>query len=261
MRGRCFMIRWADDFIIGCELESDARRIMAVLPKRFGRYGLSLHPEKTEIIRFKRPRPGVGGKDRHNGTVDCLGLTFYWARSYRGYWVIKRKIARRCLARVMGVLWRGCRENMHEPIRVQHQALCIKLRGWFHYQGVCNNYRALKAVLVCAGRAWCYWLSRRSNTGKVNCETFDRLCLRYPLARSRIIHNFKSLQGSKAIRHSGLPAWFSVRSNGLKPRSRMWETFTSSTVVGALGNRCFYPVMHSFSYKLVQFHIALFHIA
>lgn len=77
------MIRWADDFIIGCELESDAPRMMAVLPKRFGPYGLSLHPEKTSIIRFKRPRPGGDSKDRQNGTIDFLGFTFYWAKSYR----------------------------------------------------------------------------------------------------------------------------------------------------------------------------------
>jgi hypothetical protein len=189
MRGRCSMIRWADDFIIGCELESDARRIMAVLPKRFGRYGLSLHPEKTSIIRFKRPRSVVGGKDRRNGTVDFLGFTFYWARSYRGYWVIKRKTSRRRLARFMRELWRWCRENMHEPIQQQHQELCVKLRGWFRYHGVRNNYRALKAVFACAGRAWRYWLSRRSSKGTVNWEKFARLCLSYPLPRPRIIHN------------------------------------------------------------------------
>ncbi len=189
LRGRCFMIRWADDFIIGCELESDARRIMAVLPKRFGRYGLSLHPEKTSIIRFKRPRSGGGGKDRQNGTIDFLGFTFYWARSYRGYWVMKKKTARRRLARFMRVLWRWCRENMHEPIQQQHRALCVKLRGWFRYHGVRNNYRALKAVFACAGRAWRYWLSRRSSKGTVNWEKFDRLCLSYPLPRPRLIHN------------------------------------------------------------------------
>jgi hypothetical protein len=129
MRGRCFIIRWADVFIIGCELESDARRIMAVLPKRFGRYGLSLHPEKTSIIRFERPRSVAGGKDRRNGTFDFLGFTFYWARSHRGYWVVKKKTARRRLARFMRALWRWCKENMREPIQVQHRALCVRLRG------------------------------------------------------------------------------------------------------------------------------------
>ncbi len=59
MRGRCFIIRWADDFIIGCEKESDAQRIMNVLAKRFSKYGLNLHPDKTELIPFSKPLPSV----------------------------------------------------------------------------------------------------------------------------------------------------------------------------------------------------------
>ncbi|MGH8480040.1 MAG: hypothetical protein ACREXK_10770, partial [Gammaproteobacteria bacterium] len=39
LKGRALLIRYADDFIIGCELEEDARRLMEVLPKRMGKYG------------------------------------------------------------------------------------------------------------------------------------------------------------------------------------------------------------------------------
>jgi RNA-directed DNA polymerase len=58
MRGRCFLVRWADDFIIGFEKEDDARRVMEVLPKRFDRFGLRIHPEKTKLVRFGRPPGG-----------------------------------------------------------------------------------------------------------------------------------------------------------------------------------------------------------
>ena len=76
MQGHCFLTRFADDFIIGCEREADARRIMDVLPKRFIRFRLTIHPEKTALIAFKRPPsrdPSAGG----TGTVDFLGFTHY----------------------------------------------------------------------------------------------------------------------------------------------------------------------------------------
>ena len=94
LKGRSFLTRFADDYVIGCEFEADAQRIMAVLPKRFGRFGLNLHPEKTVMIEFRRPMAHQSSRDG-NGTFDFLGLTHYWARSLRGYWVIKRKTARK----------------------------------------------------------------------------------------------------------------------------------------------------------------------
>jgi group II intron reverse transcriptase/maturase len=104
MKGKCFLIRFADDFVIGCALESDARRIMEVLPKRLGRFGLTIHPEKSKLISFgKPPRDETRGQGGY-GTFDFLGFTHYWARSRQGYWVIKRKTAGKRLRRAQ----RGC---------------------------------------------------------------------------------------------------------------------------------------------------------
>jgi group II intron reverse transcriptase/maturase len=74
MQGRCFLSRFAADCIIGCEREADARRIMAVRPKRFTRFRLTMHPEKTALIVFKRP-PGRNRSAGGTGTLDFLGLT------------------------------------------------------------------------------------------------------------------------------------------------------------------------------------------
>jgi hypothetical protein len=126
LQGRSFLTRFADDFVIGCEREADARRIMAVLPKRFARFGLRIHPEKTALIAFRNPsaQPGSAGG---NGTCDFLGLTHYWAQSRRGYWVIKRKTARKRLRRMTKALWRWCRINRHLPLHDQYAMLCQKL--------------------------------------------------------------------------------------------------------------------------------------
>ena len=184
MKGKCFIIRWADDFIIGCELESDAVRIMDVLPKRFNRYGLALHPEKTRLIPFRKPTSKVERKGK--GTFDFLGFTFYWGKSRRGYWVIKKKTARKRLHRFMKMLWQWCKANRHDPMKEQYMVLCSKLRGFYQYYGVRGNYKALEVVFEHAERAWRRWLSRRSHAGNV---LFEDLRRTHPLPLPRIVHN------------------------------------------------------------------------
>ena len=118
MKGRCFLTRFADDFIIGFEEEADAHRVMEVLPKRFGRVSLTIHPEKTVLVECKKPlcrERSANGK----GTFDVLGFTHYWAKTRRGYWVIKRKTVGKRLRRFMKEIWTWCRENRHEPVQEQ----------------------------------------------------------------------------------------------------------------------------------------------
>jgi group II intron reverse transcriptase/maturase len=188
MKGRCFLIRFADDFIIGCELEADARRVMEVLPKRFNRFSLTIHPEKTVLIAFKRPssrESSAPGK----GTFDFLGFTHYWAKTRRGYWVIKRKTVRKRLRRFMNAIWLWCREHRHKPLQEQYRTLCSKLRGYYQYYGIRGNFKMLEVVFEYTERAWRYWLSRRSHKGHINWQKFvasvrDKL----PLPKPKIIH-------------------------------------------------------------------------
>jgi group II intron reverse transcriptase/maturase len=181
MKGRCFIIRWADDFILGFEYEKDARRVMEVLPKRFEKFDLTLHPEKTKLIRFSKRISGKG-----NGTFDFLGFTFYWSKSLKGYNVIKKKTARKRLSRFMKRVWQWCKENRHKAIANQYDALCSKLRGFYQYFGVRSNYKALEVVFEHTEKAWRCWLSRRDRDGKV---LFDDLRNTYPLPLPRIVHN------------------------------------------------------------------------
>ena len=94
MKGRCFIVRYADDFIVGFESKSDAERFMEVLPKRFEKYGLKIHPEKTKMIMYGKPSRTVKKSGRE--TFDFLGFTHYWSRSRKGFWVIKRKTRKKC---------------------------------------------------------------------------------------------------------------------------------------------------------------------
>jgi RNA-directed DNA polymerase len=187
LKGRSFLLRFADDYVIGCELESDAHRIMEVLPKRFGRYGLTIHPQKTKLVKFGKP-PKNGPPDFKNGTFDFLGFTHYWAKSRRGYWVIKRRTAQKRLRRSIKALWQWCKENRHLPFKKQYRMLCLKLRGHYQYYGIRSNYHQLEAVYQQVMKGWWYWLNHRNRRRDLEWEKFKRILTIFPLPRPRIIH-------------------------------------------------------------------------
>jgi group II intron reverse transcriptase/maturase len=188
MRGHCFLVRFADDFVIGFQHEDDARRVMEVLPKRFAKYGLEIHPEKSRLLSFGKP---ASSKEvtRGDNTFDFLGFTHYWARSRNGYWVIKRKTARKKVRKTAQALWIWCRNNRHMDLVKQHRILCSKLRGHYQYFGVRCNMRSMEVVLHHARRGWKFWLNRRSSKKALNWEKFEVLLESMPLPSPMIIHN------------------------------------------------------------------------
>jgi RNA-directed DNA polymerase len=188
LKGRSFLTRFADDFVIGCELEADAQKIMGVLPKRFARFGLRIHPTKTTLVVFRKPKASQAWA-HGNGTFEFLGFTHYWARTRRGFWVIKRRTARKRLRRTQKALWHWCRHNRHAPLPYQYRMLCVKLRGHFRYYGIRGNFPLLENVRRYAEKAWRYWLSRRSSKSAIDWEKFQKLLAIYVLPTPKIVHN------------------------------------------------------------------------
>ena len=180
MNGRCVLLRCADDFIIGCEREDAARRIMAVLPKRVARFGLTIHPTKTGLVSFRKPASHAEA-DTGNGTFELLGLTHDWTKSRRGYWVIKRTTAGKRLRRAQKSRWQWCRDQRHTPRQAQDRILGQKLRGHYQYDGIRGHYPRLEQLYEPAVHAWRYWLSRRSHQRALPWAKFDRLHDRVPL--------------------------------------------------------------------------------
>lgn len=136
LRGRAFVVRYADDAVLGFEEEEDARRVLEVLGKRFARCGLTLHPEKTRLVEFRSPgrRHGDRDEDQHTGSsFDMLGFTHLWARSRKGRWIVKRKTAKSRFGRAVKRLAQWCRANRHLPLAEQHEAINRKLRGHYAY--------------------------------------------------------------------------------------------------------------------------------
>lgn len=190
LTGRAFAIRYADDFVLVFEQEADARRVLAVLPKRFGRYGLTLHPTKTRLVDFRRPdRRASSGASRRPGTFDLLGFTHHWGQSWRGGWVVKRRTMSRRFSRARQAVARWCRQARHWPIAVQHRGLAVKRRGHYAYYGITGNARALGRFLDAVERVWRTWLARRSQRARMSWATFQRLLQRYPLPPPRVVHS------------------------------------------------------------------------
>jgi RNA-directed DNA polymerase len=189
LNGRAHLIRYADDAVLVFEAEEDARRVMAVLPKRFGRYGLELHPEKTRLLEFGRPRKGPpppGGGGKKPGTFDLLGFTHHWGLSRKGNWVVKKRTARDRMSRSLRRISQWCRRRRHEPVREQYRVLVQKVRGHFAYFGLPGNLPALNRWREQVRRIWRKWLNRRSQKAAMTWEKFGRLEQHYRLPWPRI---------------------------------------------------------------------------
>lgn len=185
LAGDCFVVRYADDIVIACTREDDARRVMAVLPKRFGKYGLTLHPEKTRLVRFVRPRPS-DDDDEKPGTFDFLGFTLHWAKSRKGRWVIKLRTAKDRLRRSCRAIAEWCRRHRHLPVEEQAKKLGAKLRGHYNHFGVVGNSKSLSRLFHAVRRIWRKWLNRRAQKRHVSWSRYEALLRRYPLPRPRL---------------------------------------------------------------------------
>lgn len=188
LQGQAFMVRYADDLVMGFANERDARRVLSVLPKRLERYGLTLHPDKTRLVYFRPP----GGRSEHRveaGSFDFLGFTHYWAQSRSKKWVVKRRTAKGRFTRALQGIRQWCRLHRHEAVRDQWKVLVQKMKGHYGYYGLSGNFIALARFREEVGRAWRYWLCRRSQKAFLDWSAFNPLLQRYPLPTPRLIHS------------------------------------------------------------------------
>lgn len=185
MDGQAHLFRYADDAVMLFEKEEDARRVLKVLPKRLEKYGLTLHPEKTRLVRFKRPdrdrtdEEGDGGGGP--GTFDFLGFTHLWTQMTSGHWVILRRTARDRFARAVKKVWLWLKSNRHRPLEEQQQGLAQRLRGHYGYYAIRGNKNRAWSFLRLVTRAWKTWLERRSDKAGMGWRRHRAILKRFPL--------------------------------------------------------------------------------
>ena len=190
--GKAELVRYADDAVIVCERAEDARRVLAVLPHRFGRFGLTLHPDKTRMVTFNRPplrRDDDKDPPASPGSFDFLGFTLHWGKSRRGKSVVRLRTAKDRLARSIRAVLKWCRFHRHLSLAEQHHDLSQKMKGHYAYYGVTGNSLQLQRFSYNVGKAWHYWLARRSGKAKSSWAWFNAMLKRYPLPPPRIVHS------------------------------------------------------------------------
>lgn len=186
LRGRATLVRFADDAVMLFQHEDDARRVMAVLPRRFGRYGLELHPDKTRLIPFRPPwssRSGGKGLAKPS-TFNFLGFTIHWGKTHSGKWAVKLRTAADRFRRALRSVSEWCRRNRHAPLEMQQRALSEKLRGHYGYFNRIGNRRKVWDFLYRVVCEWWRWLRRRSQRG-LPPAALPRIQRRYPLPKPR----------------------------------------------------------------------------
>jgi group II intron reverse transcriptase/maturase len=184
LKGRAVLIRYCDDFVIGCARQDDAEQVMQWLGERLGRFGLELHPEKTRLLDFRRPNRDHRGKGP--STFDFLGFTHFWRRTIRdGRWqpACKTRVGRLRRAKKAVDTW--CKRHRHQAIEEQHAALVCRIRGHFNYFGVRGNLHNLQSLVHSAQRSWFKWLRRRSQRSRLTWERFCDLLKDYPFPRPK----------------------------------------------------------------------------
>ena len=187
--GDMIIVRYADDFIIGFQHETDARRFLDLLRERMGKFALALHPEKTRLIEFGR-YAAVNRRQRGLGkpeTFNFLGFTFICGKSRRGGFLIHRKTQRDRMRVKLQETKQELRQRMHQPIREQGKWLKQVVGGYFRYHAVSTNSHALMQFRNGVVARWRRQLSRRSQKGHRTWPWIDMLVDHW-LPRPRILH-------------------------------------------------------------------------
>jgi group II intron reverse transcriptase/maturase len=195
IRGATHEIRFADDAVLCFQYKEDAEKVMEVLPKRFAKYGLTLHPEKTRLLEYGR---SAEGKAKRSGkkpdTFDFLGFTHVCARSRRGTFTVHVRTMKKRLRRGLKAIAEWCQANRHMPVEEQQKTLNSKLRGHYQYYGRPTNYRSIWRFFREVRHIWRKGLSRRTRGNGMTWEKYAAILRKHPLLLPRILHPWRGAE-------------------------------------------------------------------
>ncbi len=186
MRGNIKAFRYADDLVICCRYEEDAKRIKSVLAKRLSKYNLALNEEKTKMVNFSKSKSRQGIKQE---TFEFLGFCFYLGKSRNGLTIPKLKTSgKRFRSKLNRVTeWaRGIRNKA--TLGEIWKIFCSKLRGHVQYYGVSFNSRTVEEFLREARKIIFKWLNRRSQRRSFSWDKFSLYVEAHPLPTATIVH-------------------------------------------------------------------------
>jgi len=195
MRGEAYLVRYLDDFVACFQYRSDAHRFLNVLPKRLGKFGLSLEPSKTKLVEFGRfAGRHAQRRGRKLESLNFLGFTHYCTRNRKGNFMVGRKTEGKRLRRSLAHIKDLVRNLQHWDLKDQAVKINQALQGHYAYYGVAGNLRRLQAVYRCTERCWRKSLNRRDRKGAVNWEAFHRIKASYPLRKPKLYLPYSKMQ-------------------------------------------------------------------
>jgi len=186
-RGEVYLCRYADDFICAFRFKDDAEEFYKALVKRLEKFGLSLSPDKTRIIRFSRFEKGTN-------YFEFLGFEFRWGTSRKGKDIIKQRTSRKKLlsSLIKFTLW--CRKCRNLRLRRIFKLLNVKLRGYYNYYGVIGNFASLQKFFCQAMKILYKWLNRRSQKRSFCYNIFNQIAKFYKIEKPRITESFNQFK-------------------------------------------------------------------
>ena len=196
LKGEAWLIRYVDDFVVCFQHRSDAERFINVLPKRLGKFGLKLEPDKTRLVEFRR---FAHRQKKRPETVYFLGFTHYCTRNRKGNFMVGRKTEKTRLWRSFEKLKALLRKIRHDPLHEQLAAINRRLQGHYAYYGMGGNFRSLCKLYRFVERYWRKMLSKRSRKGKVTWEKFNHLKQIIPLQKPKITISFWKMQSMSVL--------------------------------------------------------------
>jgi RNA-directed DNA polymerase len=189
-QGEVYVVRYADDLVMGFRKEQDVRAFHSALAERFARFGLTLHPDKTRVIEFgrfareDRERRGLSKPE----TFEFLGFLHICGVSREGKFLLNRRTSRKKRRAKLARLKEETRRRRHHRVVEQHAWLSQVLEGHYRYYGVPSNYRALAQFQRRVAWMWHRSLQRRSQRGRWSRKRWKAFELRFPLPSPRIHH-------------------------------------------------------------------------
>ena len=181
VRGEAYIVRYADDFVLGFQYRSDAERFMEAVRERFAAYGLGVHPEKTRLLEFGRFARADRAKrgERRPETFDFLGFTHYCRTKRNGRFGLGRKPVPKRMRRTLKAIKAELRRRMHDDPVVTARWLARVLRGWLGYYAVPTSGPSLSQFVWSLRRLWMRTIRRRSQRARYPWERLDALRREY----------------------------------------------------------------------------------
>lgn len=178
-KGKCHLVRYADDFVACFELEDEANWFYQELIERLAKFNLEIEANKTKIFPF-----GRNDKDKHS--FDFLGFNIYNSKTRGGYFKCGYRTSDKKSKLIYAKINEFIKENMHSKPKTLIKMLNKRLVGIFNYYGISFNMEWMNKLRHYVVGQLKFWLNRRSQKDKTNWEKMNKIMKKDPIVKPKI---------------------------------------------------------------------------